>query len=66
MLFQQEAAFKLTGAYHAKALALTGAKLFDPSGKGRPMREWVQVPAAHASSWPVLAAQAAAYVASGI
>ena len=33
-----------------RALALEGAKLFDPAG-GRPMKEWVQVPAAHASEW---------------
>ncbi len=64
--FQQETAFKLTGADHAKALALTGAKPFDPSGKGRPMKEWVQVPVAHAALWAELAAKAAAYVASGI
>ncbi|MBL7691191.1 MAG: hypothetical protein JNM41_06340 [Flavipsychrobacter sp.] len=64
--FQQEAAFKLTGADHANALALTGAKLFDPSGKGRPMKEWVQVPAVHSNSWSMLAAKAAGYVSSGI
>jgi hypothetical protein len=64
--FQQEAAFKLTGANHAKALALAGAKLFDPSGKGRPMKEWVQVPAAHSGSWSMLAAKAAAYVGSSV
>ncbi len=64
--FQQEAAFKLTGADHEKALGLTGAKLFDPSGKGRPMKEWVQVPAAHAGVWSQLAMHAAAYVATGI
>jgi len=42
-----------------KALALKGAKLFDPSGGRRaPMKEWVVVPAAHASQWPTLAAKA--------
>ncbi|TMK79216.1 MAG: hypothetical protein E6G45_04310 [Actinobacteria bacterium] len=40
---------------HEKALGLDGAKLFDPSGKGRPFKEWVQVPAAHESEWPDLA-----------
>jgi hypothetical protein len=40
---------------HQQALALDGAKLFDPSGKGRPFKEWVQVPAAHESEWPDLA-----------
>jgi hypothetical protein len=38
------------------ALALDGAHLFDPSGEGKPFREWVVVPAAHADRWPKLAA----------
>jgi hypothetical protein len=42
--------FKLRGPKHAQALALSGAQLFDPSGR-RPMKEWVEVPAEHASSW---------------
>lgn len=41
---QHDVVFKLTGEDHADALELQGARLFDPSGKGRPMREWVQVP----------------------
>ena len=36
---------------HARALALEGAQLFDPSGQGRPFRQWVVVPAAHADRW---------------
>jgi hypothetical protein len=48
--------FKLPDpAEHEKALALDGAKLFDPSGRGKPFKEWVQVPAAHESTWPGLA-----------
>jgi hypothetical protein len=43
---------------HEQALGLGGAKLFDPSGKGRPFKEWVQVPFAHASEWPKLAGKA--------
>jgi hypothetical protein len=43
---------------HAKALGLDGAKLFDPSGRGKPFKEWVQVPAVHESKWPDLAATA--------
>ncbi len=43
---------------HATALGLEGAHLFDPGGKGRPFKEWVVVPAAHASEWPGLAEQA--------
>ncbi|MCW2920405.1 MAG: hypothetical protein JWL76_279 [Thermoleophilia bacterium] len=33
---------------HADALALSGAKLFDPSGKGRPMKAWVVLGPEHA------------------
>ena len=36
---------------HARALALEGAHLFDPSGKGQPFKEWVVVPDAHADEW---------------
>lgn len=54
--------FKLGGESHATALALAGATLFDPSGMGRPMKEWVVVPATHAAKWPALAEMAKAYV----
>jgi hypothetical protein len=48
--------FKLPDdAEHEKALGLDGARLFDPSGKGRPFKEWVQVPIAHESEWHKLA-----------
>ena len=54
-----EMTFKLTDSKaHAEALALEGAQLFDPSGKGRPFKEWVQVPPAHAERWPELARRA--------
>ncbi|HEX6489961.1 MAG TPA: hypothetical protein VF002_01155 [Gaiellaceae bacterium] len=47
--------FKLTNeAVREQALALAGAKQFDPMG-GRPMREWVVVPASHSDEWPRLA-----------
>jgi len=55
--------FKLTGDDHARALAIPGAALFDPSGMGRPMKEWVVVPAAQSAHWPDLADQARTYVA---
>jgi hypothetical protein len=56
--------FKLTGPAHAQALALEGARLFDPMG-GRPMKEWVEVPEAQAKRWPELAEAALAYVGGG-
>ena len=37
-------AFKLTGDEHGRALAVPDAHLWDPSGKGRPMKEWVHGP----------------------
>ena len=54
--------FKLGGAPHARALTLTGAALFDPMG-GRPMKEWVVVPAEHAAQWLALARDAQGHVA---
>ena len=49
--FQESMVFKLTGESHSEALSLDGAQLFDPSGKGRPMKEWVQVPYDYSESW---------------
>ncbi len=57
--------FKLGAPEHGEALSLPGAQLFDPSGRNRPMKEWVQVPAAHAARWQTLAQAALRYVASG-
>jgi hypothetical protein len=54
--------FKLGEPARAGALEIPGARLFDPSGMGRPMREWVQVPAAAADRWPDLAEAALAYL----
>lgn len=51
--------FKLPDpATHARALALGGAHLFDPSGKGQPFKQWVVVPEAHAAEWESLAQHA--------
>ncbi|GAA4463726.1 hypothetical protein GCM10023093_12820 [Nemorincola caseinilytica] len=60
--FQQEMVFKLAGNVHEEAMALQGAHLFDPSGKGRAMKEWVQVPYAHAAQWERFAKAAMEYV----
>jgi hypothetical protein len=38
--YQGAMVFKLKGQAHAEALALSGARLFDPSSHGRPMKEW--------------------------
>lgn len=60
--FQQEMVFKLNGETHTAALSLEGARLFDPSGKNRPMKEWVQVPFTHQQEWSMLARAAFNYV----
>ncbi len=59
-------AFKLgrDSAAHATALALPGAALFDPSGMGRPFKDWVLVPLACAEQWPDLVEAALAVLRS--
>src|SRR5436190_16400389 len=61
--FEGMMVFKLGSASHAEALTLSGAKLFDPSERGRPMKEWVVVPLEHASRWFEFAQDAFDYVA---
>ncbi len=60
--FQNDMVFKLEGDMHKEALNLEGARLFDPSFKGRPMKEWVQVPGNYPDKWPVFAKAALTYV----
>jgi hypothetical protein len=47
--------FKLSGTAHEAALAIEGAALWDPSGKGRPMKAWVAVPASQSRHFKKLA-----------
>jgi hypothetical protein len=56
--------FKLSGEHHQKAIAVKGAVLWDPSGKGRPMKEWVALPATERKHFTTLANAALAYVAT--
>lgn len=60
--FQNEMVFKLTGDTHSEALNFDGSKLFDPSGKKRPMKEWVQVPFDYNEHWKKFAQEAMKYV----
>lgn len=60
--FQNEMVFKLNGEIHEDALSLDGANLFDPSGKNRPMKEWVQVPYHYQDLWEIFAKAAFKYV----
>ncbi|MBS1771757.1 MAG: hypothetical protein JST82_02770 [Bacteroidetes bacterium] len=63
--FQNEMVFKLNGDTHKEAIGLKGASLFDPSSKGRAMKEWVQVPYTHKAKWEVYAKEAMKYVKAG-
>jgi hypothetical protein len=60
--FQDAMVFKLTGEAHAKAIALKGSRLFDPSGSKRPMKEWVQVNFENHKAWMAFATDAIKYV----
>jgi hypothetical protein len=60
--FENEMVFKLEGKAHADAIKLSNAKLFDPSGKKRPMKEWVQIPYIHQEQWAFFAKHALQYV----
>jgi hypothetical protein len=42
-------------AAHEAALDLDGASLFDPSGKGRPFKDWVAIPFTESQQWARLA-----------
>jgi hypothetical protein len=51
--------FKLTDPEtHARALAIPGAHLFDPSRHGEHFRQWVVVPYARGDEWEDLAYEA--------
>ncbi|MCX6256409.1 MAG: hypothetical protein NTW49_00675 [Bacteroidia bacterium] len=60
--FRNEMVFKLAGDIHKKALNLNGSELFDPSGKKRPMKEWVQVSYENKDKWTKFAEEAMKYV----
>lgn len=60
--FEDEMVFKLSGEFHSEAVSLDGSQLFDPSKKGRAMKEWVQVSFAYKSQWEELAKEAFGYL----
>jgi hypothetical protein len=60
---QKKMVFKLIDPAHRKAMSLQDSKLWDPSGKNRPMKEWVQVSFEHEKIWSEFAMCALVYVA---
>ena len=61
-LFRECLVFKLPEDIHADAIALEGSVLWDPSGKGRAMKEWVQVTTDHSTKFRDFARASANYV----
>ena len=61
--FKGEMVFKL-GQQEVNLLKarLPGSINWDPSGKKRPMKDWLQIPAAYKNDWLRIAKQALAYV----
>ena len=62
-LFKEYLVFKLPKKSLEEALSLEGSSLWDPSGKGRAMKEWVQIPLQHRAKFEEYAKSAAEYVA---
>ena len=60
--FEGELVLKLTGQSREDALKLKGSKLWDPSGQGRAMKEWVQISSAHSGKWADMADKAIEYI----
>ena len=60
--FQNEMVFKLENEAHSAALSLDGSQLFDPSGKNRPMKAWIQVPIDYSDKWDEFTQAAAQFV----
>ena len=55
VFFRDEMVFKL-GAQEVELLKekYPGSQNFDPSGKGRPMKDWIQVPGEFSDEWESL------------
>ncbi|MCL7451948.1 MAG: ClbS/DfsB family four-helix bundle protein [Anaerolineae bacterium] len=63
VLWEEDVAFKLSARAREEALHTAGAHLFDPQGKGSPMKQWVQVPADQSTTWVHFARLAREHVA---
>jgi hypothetical protein len=47
---------------HSEVLSLDGSELFDPSGKNRPMKEWIQVSYDYNDKWLEFATESKHFV----
>lgn len=62
MFWKEYMIFKLDTEDEKSAMKLSGAKLFDPSGMGRPMKGGVQLSDKHSAKWKSLALKATEYI----
>lgn len=64
-LYKEQMVFKI-GQQEVNLLKekFLGSENWDPSGKKRPMKDWLQVPTEFSESWKSLAEQACGYVKS--
>ncbi len=61
--FKQNLVVKIGAPRVAELLKAKAGRKFDPSGMGRPMKEWTMIPeSATAKKWLALAAEAKAFV----
>ena len=61
--FEDEMVFKVGRDEIEKLIKkYKGAKNFDPSGKDRPMKDWLQVPYSYKKDWPKLSKQAVIFL----
>jgi hypothetical protein len=60
--FEGELVVKLSGQSREDALRLKGSQLWDPSGQGRAMKEWVRISPMHVAKWADLAEKAFEYI----
>jgi len=60
-LFKETVVFKLPEPQHAEAMNKEGSELWDPSGKGRAMKEWVSVGSEHSDCYLEFAESALSY-----
>lgn len=61
MFWKDDMIFKLEGKELDEALALKGAKMFEPMD-GRPMNGWAHIPNVHAAKWKKYAEKAMDFV----
>ncbi|MGL5889032.1 MAG: hypothetical protein ACRC3B_04070, partial [Bacteroidia bacterium] len=58
MFYDDEIVCKLYGEEHDNAIKLKGAKLFNPMGNDKPMKNWVHIPFTFKEEWSTFAQKA--------